>query len=108
MKLTAELKDQIKAIAEEYSWDYAVIAIRVQEVPFALGQIDHHSKVWVDGDETDEELNGICGTKVECLDYISGFYGGDHLAVIGGHTFEYGEDAGEVIIADAEVIEIIA
>ena len=108
MKLTAEMKKQIKALAEEHSYDYDYIALRIQEVPFSLGPIDHYSKVWIDGDETDKELDGICGIKVDFIDLIQGEYLGEYAALIAGNSAEYGEDVGEVIISNAEVIEIIA
>ena len=43
MTLTKEQRDRIAAVAEEYDFDYACIAVRKQEEPFALGEIDHVS-----------------------------------------------------------------
>lgn len=108
MKLTAELKEQIKAIAEENHPYYSVIAIRVQEVPFEMGSIDHVSHIWDDGEDTGEELPGVSGIMVSLMQCAQGEYPGDHIAVIGGRCYEAGEDAGEVIIEDAEVIAILA
>lgn len=107
MKLTADMKNAIMEIAEERGWDYEIIAIRVQEVPFELGEIDHISHVWDDGDDTGEELSGLCCTRVDMMSAIQGEYYGDYLAVIGGNSYEYGEDVGEVIISDPVAIEII-
>ena len=108
MKMTAEMKAQIKAIAEGNRWDYEVIAIRVQDVTFELGEINHVSHVWDDGDDTGEELPGLSCTNVDSIDYIQGEYFGEYLAVIGGNSYEYGEDIGEVIIKDAKVIAVLA
>jgi len=109
MKLT---KDIIKTIREtieanDYELDYTYIGIRIQEQPFELGALDHNSVVWDDGEETDEELNGACAINHTMLDAINCEYVGDHIAIIAGDSVEYGEDAGEIIIADAEVISVI-
>lgn len=37
-----------------------------------------------------------------------GYYYGDHVAVIAGNSWDYGEDAGEIVIHDPIVIEILA
>lgn len=86
--------------------EYETYAIRVQLEPFALGPIDHVSKVWVDGEETDEELPGVCTVKAEA--YQPGYYDGEHIAILGCYYSEMGEDLGEIIMMDAEVVEIIA
>ena len=54
------VQNRIKEIIDKYELDYNYIGIRVQEEEFELGSMDHVSKVWVDGDETDEELDGVC------------------------------------------------
>ena len=107
MKLTDTMKQRLAEVAEELFFNYEVVAIRVQEVPFELGAIDHVSSVWVDGEETDEELDGICAIRAKDVDK-SDTYFGDHVAIIAGNRYTYGEDIGEVIIEDAEVVEILA
>lgn len=110
MKLTSEIIEQVKKIAEENDMDYECIAIRVQEVPFELGEMSHVSHRWDDGDDTGEELDGVCGTKVSSIkaaNAITAYYYGEHLAVIAGNHYTYGEDDGEVVIEDAKVIAII-
>ena len=101
--------NEIREKMEEYAWEYEKVAIRTQEEPFELGPIDHLSHVWVDGDDTGEELDGICGTTVEGVEQHIGPYGyiGDHMAIIAGNSYEYGEDAHEVIIRDAVVVEVL-
>lgn len=112
MKPTIE---QIREAAAKFADDYEVIAVRTQEEPFELGAIDHFSNVWVDGEDTGEELDGICATMVSSprIDMHSsessprfGFYFGDNVAIIGGFSRTYGEDEGEVIIHDPEVLFI--
>lgn len=108
MKLTNEIIEQVKKIAEENDMDYECIAIRVQDVPFELGEMSHVSHRWDDGDDTGEELDGVSGTKVSSIKAnASTTYYGKYLAVIAGNRYTYGEDVGEVVIEDAKVIAII-
>ena len=113
----AELLKITEAVAEEYFYDYEYIGVRTQEAAFKLGETDHVSSVWVDGEETSEELDGICCTKLDspaivahCDEGMSSQYGtyyGCHIAIIAGNEASYGEDEGELIIRDATVIKII-
>ena len=108
---------EIKEIAKKYKGKYEVIAIRTQDIaPFELGEMDHESKVWEDGEESDEGIGGLCATSIDSsgikmhsseYDHWSGFYFGDYQAIIGGNHYELGEDDGEVIIQDPVVLEII-
>ena len=58
MKLTAAMIEEIRNTIEEMQLEdeYEYIGVRVQEQPFELGEIDHISKIWIDGEETDEDL----------------------------------------------------
>lgn len=108
MKLTSEIIEQVKKIAEENDMDYECIAVRVQKEPFEFGEMDHVSHRWDDGDDTGEELDGVSGTKVSSIKANARTtYYGEHLAVIAGNRYTYGEDAGEVVIEDPQVIAII-
>ena len=106
--------NEIRKIAEEYEMDFDCIGIRTQEIPFELGEITHNSKAWVDGEETKEELDGICVTKIDSEavkmhtgERKFGSYCGNHLAIIGGEIDTYGEDDGEVILKNAVVLYIV-
>lgn len=110
---------ELRAMADQYSGDYNYVGVRTQEEPFELGEMEHVSSVWADGNETDEELNGICVTDLNTpfdsalrmhtdSDPLCGFYFGDHKAIIAGDSAEYGEDPGEIIISDPVVVEIVA
>jgi len=102
-------KEDAKEIFKKYSYrfdgDYDFVGIRVQEQPFELGKIEHASKVWDDGEETDEELDGIC--VIDANDYNEPSYFGYHIAVICGDEAEHGNDRGELIISDPVVVEIL-
>ena len=104
---TAEIIAAMEEVETE-TW-YEVYGIRTQEEPFELGEIDHRSLVWVDGEETDEELDGLSCTRKEFARmHTNGSYFGDHIAIIAGTRYTAGEDAGEIIISDPVVVRILS
>lgn len=107
MKMTAELIKKIQELEKKYSWDYEKVCIRVQDVPFELGEMDHQSSIWIDDEETDENLDGICTLSVKYAKNAE-FYYGDHLAIVAGNEFSYGQDEGEIIIHDPVVLEVLS
>ena len=58
-----KIMERIDEIKDCY--DYGYIGVRVQEDEFVLGEILDNSFVWVDGEMTDEELNGTCAVKID-------------------------------------------
>ena len=46
MKVTDEMIRRVKELADELFYDYEIVGIRVQEVPFSLGEMDHCSHIW--------------------------------------------------------------
>ncbi len=107
MMLTADVIAKVKEMANDPYREYEYIGVRVQEQEFELGEMDHVSHVWDNGDDTGEELNGVCALKADALE-LAEMYFGEHAAIIAGNSIEYGEDVGEIIISDAVVIEILA
>lgn len=99
------IMNRINEIKENAEYEY--IGIRVQENEFTKGALLDNSFVWVDGEMTDEELDGTCAVKLEDAELIKGYFG-DHIAIIGSDSMEYGQDLGEIILRDAEVLEVIA
>lgn len=104
--------NEIKAIFEELEMDgeFAVYGIRTQEEEFeSVGEpMTHVSHIWVDGDETDEELDGVCASMIGGIAaHVNGYYYGGHCAIIGGDHYTYGEDDHEIIIRDPVVVRII-
>ena len=97
--------NRIDEIKENSEFEY--IGVRVQESEFAEGEILDPSFIWVDGEMTDEELGGTCAVKIEDA-HLANNYFGDHVAIIGSNSMEYGQDLGEIILRDAEVIEVVA
>ncbi len=107
MKLAQEMIDRVKEMDTDPYREYEYIGIRVQEHPFEIGGLDHLSHVWVDGDDTGEELDGVCAVLGRAI-HLSHQYFGDHVAIIGGNRGTYGEDPGEIIISDPVVLEVLA
>jgi len=108
--------EELREKAEAYKGIYEYVAIRTQEEPFELGQILHESSVWVNGDETENKLDGISATDINSpavqmhvdKNYRYGYYFGHRKAIICGNRATYGEDVGEVIISDPVVMEVLA
>lgn len=93
-------------IGEEYGY----IGIRVQEEAFGLkvgDTVAHNSLVWVDGDETDEELDGVSAMDINHLDIVDCEYYGSCVLVLGSDCTDLGEDLGEIVMKDAKVLAII-
>ena len=108
MFVTDEMIKRAKELADELFYDFECIGIRVQDgIPFELGNLDHTSKVWDNGEETNIDLDGVCIIGINDIENIKAYYG-DHAAVVVGDTCEYGEDQGELVIKNAQVIEILA
>lgn len=107
MKLTNEMVNRIKELDDELFYDYEVVGVRVQEQPFELGEMDHVSHVWVDNEDTGEELDGVCAVKADRAG-LGHQYFGEHVAIIAGNSYTYGEDPGEIIIKNPIVVEVLA
>lgn len=99
------IMNRIEEIRDDSEYEY--IGVRVQENEFTEGEVLSNSFVWVDGEMTDEELDGTCAVKLEDAELANSYFG-NHVAIIGSNSMEYGQDLGEIILRDAEVIEVVA
>ena len=92
--------------------------VRCCDDDLARGDKVPASRVWDDGEPTDEMLAGASCLKVahdgigpaHILDHLARLssYVGDHVYLVGGHYASYGEDDGEIVIEDAVVIDVIS
>ena len=99
-----EINKAIAAVRDnEYDYDY--VAIRICPDVVEVGQTLEPSFVWVDGEITEEVLEGTCGINIQS-NAACGYFG-KCMAIIGGYYAEYGEDVGELIVKDAVVIAIL-
>ena len=110
MRLAPDMIRRVEDIASSALYDYEAVGVRVQDVPFAPGPMAHRSHVWDNGDDTGEELPGVSAMRWDSINAAQrqGYYYGDYVAVIAGNSWDYGEDAGEIVIHDPIVIEILA
>ena len=117
----------LKAIKQDNDDNFADYALRVIPGDFngevKSGDILPVSKNWEDGTETDQELKGTSAVLIKRLDENSvlqalknlgalgkngpnGYYYGDRVVLIKGGSIGAGEDVGESIIQNAEVVEV--
>lgn len=97
---------------DDFRKEYACYGIRRQEAPFESDgeTMVHNSCIWADGEETAEELDGVCALSLDRFDTLSNainasrMYYGDYVAIIASNSYEYGQDLDEVILRDPVVI----
>ncbi len=99
------------------------IGIRFSDEEYKVGDDVENSHNWVDGDWTDEELDGASTVNVaepwsyDSLDELketaikrlnkAGRYPYDYAYLVAGTSSDYGEDTNESIIRNAEVVGIL-
>ena len=108
---------EIQSIVEKLNLyeDYEYVGIRTQEESFELGTIVHESLIWDNGEMTDETLNGISVTDAKDHKALtqhtgeharSSYFGSNHAIIVSNSLVGYGEDFGEMIVANAKVVYI--
>lgn len=107
MKVTDEMIRRVKELADELFYDYEIVGIRVQDVPFSLGKMEHRSHALIEGEDTGIELPGVSVIRSDEAELAKDYFG-DYVAVVAGNSYTYGEDPGEIVIADAVVVEVLA
>ena len=111
MRLTPDMIQCVEDIATSGAlYNYEIISVRVQDVPFLPGPMSHRSHIWDNGADTGAELEGVSVMRWDSINEAQrhGYYYGDYAAIIVGNSWDYGEDAGEIVIHDPVVIEILA
>lgn len=95
----------------ESASEYDYVGFRVVEnEQYNVGDIASPSRVWIDGEPTDELLRGACAISHDAthLTY-DGYEGyiGDTIIVLGSNNADGGNDPGEIVMIDAVVLEVI-
>lgn len=89
--------------------EYTVYGVRAHRAEAEVGAYLGKSRVWVDGEMTDDELGGISTIRVKdeagiakAIDLLRRVYCWDdeRIVLVGGHDGEWGEDVGEYVIYD--------
>ena len=97
--------------------EYTYYGIRVDDgVDYSIGDAVADSREWSDDEPTGEMIDGTSciglkfnatSSDVERAIKAASIYYGDRCYLIGGESMEYGEDAGEYVIKDAVVVEVL-
>lgn len=102
------LAEQIEQIMAQ--GEYEFYGLRIDEGVLAeVGEVARRSRVWADGDLTDQMLDGTSTLAVDkggaqsVLDALA-IYHGDQISLLGSYYRAWGEDDGEVIMRDAVVL----
>lgn len=83
--------------------------IRAHRGAATVGETLGSSRVWIDGECTDDELRGISTIKVRSADEVETIvarlrreycWDSETIVLVGGYEGEWGEDDGEYIIRD--------
>ena len=100
-------------------YNYYAIRTICDDECYKIGDICRNSYDWdmendISGYYTGTALDGTCGTEVVDGDVDAAIkkhremrYMGASIVLIGGDTAEFGNDDGEIIIADAEVVQYL-
>ena len=120
----AAAQQMLDAIGNDELSDYGLRVIPGEfDGDISIGDILPNSRAWNDGHETEEELQGTssAGIKRHTIDGIlealrnlgahgkpgeNGFYFGNRVVLVRGNRVGSGEDVGESIIENAEVVGI--
>lgn len=89
--------------------EYEYYGVRAHRGEATVGAGLGNSRVWIDGDCTDDELPGISTLKVtaesvesmiDALGSRGYLFGDATIVLVGGYAGQWGEDADEYIIRD--------
>ena len=110
------LREIFRIATDPFERKYSTYGIRRQEMPFEPEgeEMLHTSSLWEDGEQTEDELDGVCALwlgaykNIEEAIEASAVYYGEHVAIIASNSSEWGEDENEVILTEPFVIAIIS
>jgi hypothetical protein len=101
----------IDQIAHASEYDYVGFRVMYKDKEsYKIGDTPNRSRVWIDGEPTEEYLRGACAVSSEMIaSTYDGYEGylGDTILVLGSNNAEGGNDPGEIIMIDAVVLDII-
>lgn len=95
-----EITSAILSALEDHEW----VGIRAHDDVVAVGAEFDDSRIWDNGEPTDETLHGVSTIQIKSADKIADAmdriqsYLGEYLSVVAGDSGEWGEDEGEAII----------
>jgi len=112
------IEDAIAAIIDT---DYGYIGIRAIDEALTVGDTCANSRVWDNGEATEDTLDGASATAIKPSSYTDVAvraalesalkankpYCANHHYIIAADSMVYGDDANEIVLLDAVVIAII-
>lgn len=107
--------EKILSVIESYDGSAEAFGLRSDDREMQVGEIFPASRAWEDGEATEDLLDGTSVTgfryaedAAKALDLQLSIYNyGQPLYLVAGNVNSYGEDAGEYILEDAEVLAIL-
>lgn len=98
------LIEKIKSRIEELKEDFDFIGVRMSDNPEE--NIECRSYVWEDGEQTEEQLRGLCTVAHDRgWEDLIGAYHYDYIYIVAGDNWsENGNDFGELVI-EPEIVE---
>ena len=106
-------------ICKEYSDKEGLgyFGIRSDDRDFSIGEALPASRIWDDGDPTEDELDGTSTIwlydayndefNVDALRIIKKVYAFRNTYLVASHSRTWGEDKGEWVLSDPVVVEVI-
>lgn len=97
--------------------EYDRYGLRAHRSEAVVGETLGKSRVWVDGDITDEELPGISTIRIESADAVEATvrrleseycWDEETIVLVGGNSGEWGVDDGEYIIRDNVCLAVVS
>lgn len=108
--MTTELKNiaaQIDTLKAEYD-ESLIWGVRFDAAGLEIGHVFDASRVWDDGEAADDLLNGTSVVQDTHVVRVGANYlnlGTPYIVC--GYMAGYGEDRGEVILTECEVMEVV-
>lgn len=107
--------EKILSVIENYDGSADAFGLRSDDRDLQIGEIFPASRVWEAGEATEELLDGTSVTGIryaedaaKALDLQLSVYNySQPLYLVAGTVNSYGEDEGEYILEDAEVLAIL-
>jgi len=105
--VTGRQLDELRAKVRAEAWGYPCVGLRVvSNNTIQRGDTLPPSYRWVDGEPTDELLDGTSAVDIKSRGSIPCDYRGTRVLVVGGTDVGSGEDVGEVLVEHAVVLAI--
>lgn len=102
--MSREIKYNENGRAEENDLGIEIVGIRFDEEDYKVGESMMESRIWIDGEPTEDYLDGTSALEVN---YTTDAVYSGRCYLIGGIMGGYGEDENEIIIRNAIVVAII-